>query len=277
MFEKILLPIDFSQQSIMMLDCVAELRQFGAETVIIVHVLPPKGRLSENQRKTAEELVNKLKERGFEAMFKVVHGNPVDEILALAEKEEVTLIVMASSGKGRAQEFFVGSTSFGVVRRTSKPMLIDKFEVIEKDGSKKIKPACTMLFRTALVPIDFSRCTYTVIDALHHLAKRGLRKIVLFHVIESTKYSVSSDKRFDEIKKRLEELESDLSSAGFEVITHVHFGTPAYNILEATREFDASLIIIGASGKSFLKGLALGSTSEEVIRKASVPLLVVRC
>lgn len=277
MFEKVLLPVDFSQQSLMMTDCVAELRQFGAEHVIILHVMPSRGDLPDEQKRIAEDLVNKLKERGFEAEFRVVYGDPVHEILAMAEREKVTLIVMASSGKGRAREFFVGSTSFGVVRRTRKPVLIDKFEVIDADGARRIKPACTTLFRTALVPVDFSRCTDKIIDHLHHLAKRGLRKIVLFHVIESRKYSVSSDKRFDEVRKHLESLEKDLTEAGFKVMTHVHYGTPSYNILEAVREFEASLIIIGASGKSFFKGLALGSTSEEVIRRVDVPLLVLSC
>jgi len=277
MFEKILFPIDFSEQSIMMVDCVVELKNFGAEEVLFLHVLPKGAVLTGEQGKVVKEIMQKVESNGLKARFEKIEGDPVTAIAETAEKEEATAVVMASSGKGRAREFLVGSTSFGVLRKTAKPVLIDKFLVTEKDGQRKVKPACTLLFRTALVPLDFSVCTAGVIDMLHHLSKRGLNKIILMHVIESAKYSVASDKRFGTVKKRLDDLRKDLAGVGFDVSVHIHFGTPAYNILEVAREVDASLIILGASGKSFLRGLTLGSVSEEVIRRATVPLLVVRC
>jgi len=114
-------------------------------------------------------------------------------------------------------------------------------------------------------------------ETLDHLSRKGLKNVVLLHVIESTKYGVRDDKRFADVKAKMEELKKDLQSEDFVVSTHIHYGTPAYNILEVSKEVEASLIIIGRSGKSFLKGLAIGSTSEEVIRRATVPLLVISC
>jgi nucleotide-binding universal stress UspA family protein len=276
-FEKILLPIDFSEQSLMMLDCVAELRQFGSEEVVLLHVTPKDVKVTNDQMLVVEDIVKRLEGQGFKARFASIEGDPVSIIADVAERESVTLITMASSGKGRAHEFLLGSTSFGVIRKTAKPVLLNKLEVIEDEGKRKVRRACEFLFRTALVPIDLSVCTDRMKETLDHLSRKGLKNVVLLHVIESTKYGVGDDKRFAEVKARMEELKKDLQSEDFVVSTHVHYGTPIYNILEVSREVEASLIIIGRSGKSFLKGLALGSTSEEVIRRATVPLLVISC
>jgi nucleotide-binding universal stress UspA family protein len=277
MFEKVLLPIDFSEQSLMMLDCVGELRQFGSEEIVLLHVTPKDGKVTDEQARVVDDILKRLEAQGFRARFASAGGDPVSIIVDVADKESVTLIAMASSGKGRAHEFLLGSTSFGVIRKTAKPVLLNKFEVIEADGKRSVRRVCEFLFRTALVPIDLSMCTEKMKDTLDHLSRKGLKNVVLLHVIESTKYGVSDDKRFAEVKARMEELKKDLQSEEFVVSTHVHYGTPLYNILEVSREVEASLIIIGRSGKSFLKGLALGSTSEEVIRRATVPLLVISC
>ena len=277
MFEKILLPIDFSEQSLMMLDCVAELRQFGSEEVVLLHVTQKDGKVANEQMRVVENIIKRLDERGFKTRFASIEGDPASVIAEVAERESVTLVGMASSGKGRAHEFLLGSTSFGVLRKTAKPVLLNKLEVIEDEGNRKVRRACEFLFRTALVPIDLSICTDRMKDTLDHLSRKGLKNVVLLHVIESTKYGVGDDKRFAEVKARMEELKKDLQSEDFVVSTHVHYGTPVYNILEVSKEVEASLIIIGRSGKSFLKGLALGSTSEEVIRRATVPLLVISC
>lgn len=277
MFEKVLLPIDFSEQSLMMLDCVAELRQFGSEEVVIIHVTQKDGKMTDEQMRIVRDMRGRLEEQGFKTRFSSIEGDPVSVIVDVAEKESVTLVAMASSGKGRTREFLLGSTSFGVIRRTAKPILLNKLEVIEDGGKTRVRKTCEFLFRTALVPIDLSTCTARMKDTLDHLSRKGLKNVVLLHVIESTKYGVKDDKRFSEVKAKMEELKKDLQSEDFVVSTHVHYGTPAYNVLEVSREVEASLIIIGRSGKSFLKGLAIGSTSEEVIRRATVPLLVISC
>lgn len=61
------------------------------------------------------------------------------------------------------------------------------------------------------------------------------------------------------------------------MITHIHYGTPTYNILEVAREFSATVIVLGTRGKSLIREITLGSTSEEVIRKANVSILAIPC
>ncbi len=261
----------------MMFDCVMELKHFGTKEALLLYVTAKGEDKTPEQNQLLEKLISNLKETGIGA--RVIHkeGDPINAILGAAKEEDATLISIASSGKGRTREFLVGSTSFGVLRSSTKPVLIDKFRVTEKGGKKIVRAACTTIFRRALVPLDFTKCTDRVLEYIPRLCKVGLGEVILFHVVESSKYNVKDGGRFKEVMEKLDKLRDGLRANGCNVTTHVHFGTVSYNILEASRELDATLIVLGAHGKSLLREVTLGGNSEEVIRKAEVPLLVIPC
>jgi len=79
------------------------------------------------------------------------------------------------------------------------------------------------------------------------------------------------EKAEDEMKKLKEELEKD-----FKVGTVVTEGHPAEEIVRIAESEDVSLIVVGSHGKSNLKSALIGSVSEDVIRKATKPVTVVR-
>ena len=54
----------------------------------------------------------------------VKRGDPVDEILAQAEKRNCDLIVMGTHGHGILEDALIGSTARRVVRRSKKPVLV---------------------------------------------------------------------------------------------------------------------------------------------------------
>lgn len=281
MFERILFPLDFSEQSLRMFDCLMELEHLGTKEVILCHVAPVGQDLTLEQRTIMDGLMRSLEEAGIKASEALERGSPVERVLDVATREKVSLIAMASSGKGRAREFLVGSTSFGVLRSTTIPVLINKFEVVERGGRTVVAPVCRSIFRKALVPIDFSSCTATCMDLIPKLSRLGLGESVLFHVLESSKASLDDEAKFrvimDEVTAKLDALRLDLVGQGCKVSTHVHFGTVSYNILEASRELEATLIILGAHRKSLLREITLGGNSETVVRRSQAPLLIVPC
>jgi len=60
------------------------------------------------------------------------------------------------------------------------------------------------------------------------------------------------------------------------VETRVHAGPPAEEILTVAEEIGADLIVIGSRGKSAVAEWFLGSVSEELLKKAPCPVLIVR-
>lgn len=278
MFARIVFPLDFSEPSLRMLECVKELRGFGLKEVVLCHVASEGTSLTSDQRKTLDRVMENIRQEGCEVREVVRTGDPVEQVVKIAESEDASLIAMASSGKGRTQELLIGSTSFGILRSTSRPVLINKFPSME-DGRGNAGPP--LIFQKALVPIDFSSCTDMCMKILPELSSHGLREAVLFHVVEGGRSNIQDGKRFQKVLNKvmldLDEMRSKLEGRGGRVSTHVHFGTVPYNILEASRELDASVIILGAHRKSILREITLGGNSETVVRRSTIPLLVIPC
>ena len=56
----------------------------------------------------------------------------------------------------------------------------------------------------------------------------------------------------------------------------VREGEPASAIVTAAQDYGADLIVLGTSGRGRLAEFVLGSTTEDVIRRAPCPVMVVR-
>ena len=60
------------------------------------------------------------------------------------------------------------------------------------------------------------------------------------------------------------------------VTSRTRVGRPFSEIVEASREYSAELIVLGAHGHHFLRNLLLGTTAEKVVRVSDRPVLVVK-
>ena len=138
---KILVPTDFSDNSIAALQNAQELaKRFGAE-LVLAHVLEPPvypamtfgagaaslPALQDEMRQTVSEhldrLVRERVEAGFTARGVLREGSPFLEIVSLAEEEGVDLIVIATHGHSGIKHLLLGSTTEKVVRKAPCPVL----------------------------------------------------------------------------------------------------------------------------------------------------------
>jgi len=149
MFRKVLFPTDFSEFANKALEYVKKLKEAGTEEVVVLHVVEQSyfdayeeafawagknveeetekldEKLVEKAKKDMEEIVSQLE--GFRVKEVVKIGNPWEEILKVAESEDVSLIVMGSHGCGKlgcTLEKLIGSTAENVVRHAKKPVLV---------------------------------------------------------------------------------------------------------------------------------------------------------
>jgi nucleotide-binding universal stress UspA family protein len=67
-----------------------------------------------------------------------------------------------------------------------------------------------------------------------------------------------------------------LAKRGIEAITIPAVGDPAEAILEAAREADADLVVVGHRGRGFVARLTLGSVSTKVVQRAERTVLIAR-
>ncbi len=143
MFAKILYPTDFSDVSKNALKYIKQLKEGGANTVILLHVLDQRSFHAIDQlsglnapalereilaraEKEIEEIENDLKQHGFKVKTMLQTGFPVREILKVEKEEDVSIIVIGSHGKSNLEEMFLGSVSEKVARKCKRPILIIK-------------------------------------------------------------------------------------------------------------------------------------------------------
>lgn len=82
--------------------------------------------------------------------------------------------------------------------------------------------------------------------------------------------------RKDARKKVAEEIADKFEDAGLEYETAVVFGDPAQEIVEYAEQNDIDQIVIGNHGRAGVSRVLLGSVGEKVVRRAPMPVTVVR-
>ncbi len=94
--------------------------------------------MEEHLRIEGEEAIAYVEDAGKAANVEIepviLEGNPANEIVDFAEKNDIELIVMGSHGKTGIQRFLIGSVAENVVRHSKKSVLVVKGETVEKVG-----------------------------------------------------------------------------------------------------------------------------------------------
>jgi nucleotide-binding universal stress UspA family protein len=143
MFKKILFPTDFSDVAMKALEFVEQLKDSGAEEVILLNVIEDKffylldeystidldkfeKDMTDNVKKKLNSVAKALIDRGFKVKVRIVRGSPVSEILKAEQDENVSLIVLGSHGMSNIKEMFLGSVSESVIRKSKRPIFVVK-------------------------------------------------------------------------------------------------------------------------------------------------------
>ncbi len=137
-----------------------------------------------------------------------------------------------------------------------------------------------------LVPLDQSMLAETILPLVDDLARGEGAIVRLLYVAPAPHTRMSEDgivvAYADQEMERLEAEGRDyLSKAevqlgGVTVECVVRFGDPLAEILREAAAFEADLITVTTAGRSGLSRAIMGSVAEQVMRKAEVPVLLLR-
>lgn len=148
--------------------------------------------------------------------------------------------------------------------------------------------SATRLFRRILVATDFSPASTPAFEQSIKIAKASGAQLLITHAYEMTKMvetgyvSAQNYEQWNEqfragIQSKLEPLVERARQEGIDAAALVLVGLPDVAILEAAKERDADLIVMGTHGRRGLSRLFLGSVASRVIPSAPCPVLAVRC
>lgn len=220
----------------------------------------PSTAYQEESQKILEDKAEKVLERAGKVLKKgkvsyeleKASGSPVEIICEKARLSD--LVVMGSRGEfGSWRDKMLGATLEATTRLCIKPIM-----VTEKDYKQ---------ITGILVSYDGSNNSNKALPWAGYLAKQlGVPLNVI---------TVNSDE--ESAKSTLKEATDYLSSYKLTKLnTIIMEGDAEVRIVEACKETKSDLIIVGSYGHSRIREAILGSTTVQVMRKSSVPVLMVK-
>lgn len=139
------------------------------------------------------------------------------------------------------------------------------------------------MFNRILVPLDGSRLAESVLPLVEGLVRSSGGTVVLLHVLErGAPATVHGEPHLHDVpqaQQYLEQAAAQLRGQGVEVTAHAHDapeGDVARSIAQHQEEEDADLIALCTHGRAGLRDLLYGSIAQQVLRRGTAPVLLVR-
>ena len=200
-------------------------------------------------------------------------GAPVfDEISHLAHELPADLIVTSTHGYGGLKHFFLGSTAERLVQHGACPVLV----------SRKGRATIDKI----LVPVDFSRCSLEGLKYAIQFADQFAAKLFILHVVylcepyTSDGFAMYDLSALEKTERKYAEQQmlhvvqkANFGRVKFETVVETGHPTDEINAFAERERID--LIITSTHGRTGFKHSLMGSMAEQVVRRASCPVLVV--
>jgi nucleotide-binding universal stress UspA family protein len=212
-----------------------------------------------------------LFEQGMEVGVYIVVGSLVQHVISAAEKEQVDLIVIGKERKSKIERLFSGSDLSEIVKRTNIPIIVYNYL-----SQKKIK--IEEPFKRPLLAMDFSQASRNAYQFLTPL-KEVIEKINIINVVSEKSLCGTSVMAVQSSRKQsrdqLDRICDQFLDIGIEAKSHVYIGDPVDQIEKAARDYQATMIISGTTGKSGRTDKYLGRVSKDLFERSIYPVLVI--
>ncbi len=284
--KKLLFVTKFEELGFDALQSLLSLRKASLDHVVFVNVIERDrvamrrgaGYIKEEEirlRETANirfiDWAEDLFEQGMEVGVYIVVGSLVSEVIKAAQKEETDLIVIGRSYKGVLEHLYSGSDITELLRRAEIPVLV--YKQLSETAIAIEKP-----FERPLLAIDWSPASLSAVEYLSVL-KDVITEIHVIHVVGEQDLKGTSAMEIQRLRKdtrkKLDRVCDVFESEGVKADAHVYIGEPDEEIEKAAREHQATMIVLGSSGKTAWVERWLGSTPQSIAEKSIYPTLLI--
>ena len=286
MFNRILVPTDFSRTSDAALAHARMLAGSTGATVHLLHVVDNAflatvlGDPRDYESAAYEKLQQRLSGENPGGIPVVERSEaPADVITRYARTHNIDLIVMGTHGRGRVAHLLLGSVAEKVARTAPFPVLTMR-ETPRTPGGRRPR---------ILVPTDFSPCSDAALGCAKRIAAKMRGSVCLLHVIDHSAIGVTFRSELsapESLEARQDQTESArielgrrlLADSRSRIVTTVDivFGASAAMISAYAADHAFDMIVMGTHGRNGIAHLLMGSVAESVIRTAPCPVLTVK-
>jgi nucleotide-binding universal stress UspA family protein len=280
MFEKVLVPTDFSKHAHKVIECIGEIP--GVKEVVLLNVVArdplarvwdPVAEVKDAEKRLMEEK-SAIAAPGINVKVRavsVLEGEVASAIQRVAEEEKVSMVTMGARGKSLIQSVLLGSVSRNVLRYGDTHLLIMRYKTLENGDMGKF---CTRVFDKVLFPTDFSQPAEAALSFLKSM--EGVDEVVLLSVVSKGETQEEIDANAAAAQEKMDAALNDLVQAGKNVKAMVVIGNPVDEIKNVAENEDVSLIAMSSQGAVAIKKGRIGSTAYDVANSSNRPVLILR-
>lgn len=280
MFEKVLVPTDFSKNAQKVIECIGDIP--GVKEVVLLNVVsrPAITRLWDpllevrDAEKRLMDVKTALRVPGIDVKVRVVsvlEGEVASAIQKVAEEEKVDLVAMGARGRSKISSMLLGSVSRNVLRFGDTHLLVMRYRTMEGGDLGKY---CARIFSKVLFPTDFSQPAEAALSYLKEMS--GIGELLLLYVESRGETDEEIEANVGAAAERLNEISQELVKGGLKVVPKVSVGHPVEVIRSEAEKEDVSLIAMSSQGATAIRRGRIGSTAYEVANSAHRPVLILR-
>ena len=297
---RILCPIDFSDASVHAVEQAAAIARWSGATLTVLNVEhpifmpvptlpPPFDRIPDVRLSAVRERMTAFIRTASMDRIKTTTmvdiGEPVAKILEHVASLPADLVVIGTHGATGFEHLMLGSVTETILRKARCPVLT----VPPRARTTSLLP-----FRRILCAVDFSEWSIEALTLAASLAGDSRAALDVVHVIEwpwdeppqpdlrelppAQASALMEFRRYLEVSatKRLEALIRAAVPDTCIAEPHIYHGKPYVELLLGAAEHDADLIVIGVHSHGHVDLALFGSTTNQVVRRATCPVLTLR-
>lgn len=275
---KILVPVDFSEQSLIALDQSYNLaKEYNAE-ITLLYIIEDSGILSklfsnEQHDNIKSEIQKQLDRLALDVENKskikvntlIAKGAIYEKIAEIAELINATMIIMGTNGSDSLKKRFIGSNALRVTRESKIPVITIKGKH-HRNGCKNI-----------VLPLDLTKQTREKVTIAIELSRlfHGAAIRVVSILFTDDEFLVNKlTRQLLQVKAFLEKEGVDCSA---EIINAVKGkDSLAQNVISYAEKVDGDLIMIMTQQEVDFTEFFIGSAAQEIINQSTIPVYSIR-
>ncbi|WP_265110531.1 universal stress protein [Halosolutus halophilus] len=294
MYDRILIPVDGSDEARRAAKRGLEFAQVFDATVDVLHVVARRSRrltkteaeearLRERGEEILEEIEAIASDLGHPATTTVTSGKPTVQIAEFAATRNAALIVVGRQGRTGLGKRLLGGVTEGLLNRSDVPVLVvpagDRTTAGETDYSRLLVPTdgsenAEVATRHGVTVARHFDSTVHVLNVVDLQAAGGAFDVGGLEKEFVERLEANGQDAVDAVAAEIDDTAPDLD-VETAVARTTSFDGAAAGIREYVADHDIDLIVMGSHGRSNLGRQLLGSVTSNVLRTVDVPVLVV--
>lgn len=265
MIKNILVPIDYSQASLNAFETAISIAAVNNAVIQILHVNDTLTAVEDsfspgNATGIFDAMAGKIFiQHGIQTKVIFAEGIPGQTIVKTVWENKIDLVIMGTHGVSGFRDFFIGSTSYYVIKRASCPVLLIP-------EGKKWNEFNKILFPVR--PSLFSFNLYKVVNDIIKQNKNACKVQILG--ISTDRYARDMPQLFSMTRKLKDKNPGSKIEILFSALKNINISE---SVLARANESKADLIIISPGVDVPSKPFFVGPFSQRIINYAKIPLL----